>query len=165
MEQAIQKISFGGGCHWCTEAVFQFLKGVRYVEQGFVSSTGDHQDFSEAVIVHFNPDLISLNKLIEIHLYTHNSTSNHSMRNKYRSAVYTFDEDQEVSAREILYKMRSQFQKDLFTKVYPFGSFKPSAEKFHNYYHQNPKRPFCQTYIEPKLMVLSKHFSEEMKIV
>lgn len=165
MKQALHKIALGGGCHWCTEAVFQALKGVQNVEQGFVSSTGDNEVFSEAVIVHFDPELISLERLIEIHLYTHKSTSNHSMRTKYRSAVYTFEKDQEVSALEILRKLNFQFKEELVTKVYPFRSFKPSAEEFQNYYLQNPKKPFCQTYIDPKLKILSGRFSEEIKML
>ncbi|WP_343065456.1 peptide-methionine (S)-S-oxide reductase [Arenibacter arenosicollis] len=82
-----QKIAFGGGCHWCTEAVYQSLKGVEVVEQGFVASKGEESFFSEAVIVHYDPKSIALKDLILIHLYTHKSTSDHSMRNKYRSAI------------------------------------------------------------------------------
>ena len=89
-----QKIAFGGGCHWCTEAVFQSIKGVLKVEQGFVASTKKNSSFSEAVIVHFEDSKIALKTLIEIHLHTHKSTSNHSMRSKYRSAIYTFSEVQ-----------------------------------------------------------------------
>ena len=84
------KIGFGGGCHWCTEAVFQSLIGVEKVEQGFVASFNLHNELSEAVIVHFNHKRISLQTLIEIHLLTHSSTSDHAMRKKYRSAIYTF---------------------------------------------------------------------------
>ena len=60
------KIALGGGCHWCTEAVFQSLIGVHKVEQGFVASTDENTSFSEAVIVHFSPEAISLQTLIEI---------------------------------------------------------------------------------------------------
>jgi peptide-methionine (S)-S-oxide reductase len=161
----MHRIGLGGGCHWCTEAVFQALNGVQKVEQGFVSSTGKDTGFSEAVIVHYNPMVISRERLIEIHLYTHKSTSNHSMRTKYRSAIYVFDKDQEVSVLEILRKMNHRFEEKLVTKVYPFRSFKPSAVEFQNYYLQNPKKPFCQTYIDPKLKVLSSQFSEEIKIL
>ncbi|SDX82583.1 peptide-methionine (S)-S-oxide reductase [Flavobacterium degerlachei] len=77
------KIALGGGCHWCTEAVFQSLLGVVKVEQGYVASIGDNSSFSEGVIVYFNSEEISLKTLIEIHLHTHKSTSNHSMRSKY----------------------------------------------------------------------------------
>ena len=67
------KIALGGGCHWCTEAVFQSLKGVEKVNQGYVASTGENNWFSEAVIVHFNDEIITLKTLIEIHLHTHKS--------------------------------------------------------------------------------------------
>ena len=86
----LTKIAFGGGCHWCTEAVFQSLLGVSKVEQGFVASTGQHNSFSEAVIVHFNVEDITLKTLTEIHLNTHKRTSNHSMRTKYRSGCIRF---------------------------------------------------------------------------
>ena len=94
MKNDTAKIAFGGGCHWCTEAVFQQLKGVIRVEQGFVASVNEYQSFSEAVIVHFNPSIIPLKILVEIHLYTHKSTSNHSMRSKYRSAIYYFTDEE-----------------------------------------------------------------------
>jgi peptide-methionine (S)-S-oxide reductase len=59
----LQKIALGGGCHWCTEAVFQSIIGVEKVEQGFVASIDENNSFSEAVIVHFNSEVISLNTL------------------------------------------------------------------------------------------------------
>ena len=94
MKDVLKKIALGGGCHWCTEAVFQSLKGVVSVEQGYIASLVKHSAFSEGVIVHFNANIISLKTLIEIHLYTHKSTSNHSMREKYRSAIYVFSKSQ-----------------------------------------------------------------------
>ena len=80
MKSSLTKIAFGGGCHWCTEAVFQSLIGVEKVEQGYVSSTEGYPSFSEAVIVHFNPRCIRLSTLIGVHLLTHKSSSPHSMR-------------------------------------------------------------------------------------
>lgn len=76
------KIGLGGSCHWCTEAIFQSLIGVLKVEQGWISSEKGNTSFSEAVIVYFDDSIMSLNTLIEIHLYTHSCTSNHSMREK-----------------------------------------------------------------------------------
>ena len=108
--EVLQKIALGGGCHWCTEAVFQSLVGVSKVEQGFVSSTGDNTTFSEAVIVHFNSEDMSLGMLIEIHSHTHKSTSNHSMRTKYRSAVYVFSKAQKQEAKQILESLQNQFE-------------------------------------------------------
>lgn len=159
-----EKIAFGGGCHWCTEAVFQALKGVGKVEQGFVASTGENESFSEAVIVHFNADKISLETLIEIHLHTHKSTSNHSMRTKYRSAVYTFSLSQERASRQIIDDLQDEFQNKIITKVLPLKAFKPSAEAFQNYYKKNPNKPFCQTFINPKLKLLILNFSKDVDI-
>jgi len=162
MQHKISKIAFGGGCHWCTEAVFQSLKGVEKVEQGFVSSNGENEHFSEAVIVHFNSEDISLKILIEIHLHTHKSTSNHSMRTKYRSAVYTFLETQKVETKHIMRSLQKDFSNKIITQIIDFKSFKPSDEAYRNYYQKNPKKPFCETFINPKLRLLSSKFSKQV---
>ncbi|MDT0647618.1 peptide-methionine (S)-S-oxide reductase [Zunongwangia sp. F260] len=160
---ADSKIALGGGCHWCTEAVFQALKGVTKVEQGYVASTGEHSAFSEAVIVHFISEEIPLERLIEVHLYTHNSTSNHSMRSKYRSAIYYFNFSQKVEAEKALTTLQAYFSEKLITKVYPFGVFELSREEIRDYYIKNPEKPFCKTYIEPKLKLLLQQFSKELR--
>lgn len=159
MIQTPNRIVLGGGCHWCTEAVFQSLIGVSKVEQGFVASTGKNNAFSEAVIVHFNTEDIPLKTLIEIHLHTHKSTSNHSMRSKYRSAVYVFSEKQKLDSEQILKSFQNEFQNKLITQVLPFHSFKVSREQIQNYYYSNPEKPFCETFINPKLKILLSRFS------
>ncbi|TYB80381.1 peptide methionine sulfoxide reductase [Bizionia gelidisalsuginis] len=153
------KIAFGGGCHWCTEAVFQSLKGVTKVEQGFVASVGAETAFSEAVIVHFNPKVMPLNVLTEIHLLTHKSTSNHSMREKYRSAVYVFSEEYYQEVLLILATLQLQFNVPIITKTLFFAGFKPSKEKFKDYYYNDPEKPFCKAFITPKLQFLLKTFT------
>ncbi|MFD1616350.1 peptide-methionine (S)-S-oxide reductase [Gelatiniphilus marinus] len=152
-------IGFGGGCHWCTEAVFQSLKGVYKVEQGYIASFDENDAFSEAVIVHYNPNEIPLKVLIEIHLHTHMSASNHSMRYKYRSAVYTFAKSQEKESNHIIERLQKHFNGKLITAVLPFSRFKASREAIQNYYHKNPNKPFCETFINPKLKLLLKQFS------
>ena len=156
----MQRIAFGGGCHWCTEAIFQQLRGVSQVEQGWVSSAHPNATTSsEAVIVHFDPSIISLDTLTEIHLFTHNATSNHVLRKKYRSAIYIFSESQEKEAQNILTEKQKLFKKPLVTKIYPFGEFKLNDEKYLDYYKSNPEKPFCQVRIEPKLKVLLERYS------
>jgi peptide-methionine (S)-S-oxide reductase len=155
----LTKIAFGGGCHWCTEAVFQSLKGVEKVDQGWISSTEKNNAFSEAVIVHFNVQQIDLKTLIEIHLLTHKSTSNHSMRKKYRSAVYYFSQDQKKEVFKLIEKIQSNFENKIITKTLGFKGFKPSTEEFRNYYQTNPDKPFCKNYINPKLKLLINKFS------
>ena len=161
----MQRIAFGGGCHWCTEAIFQQLSGVSQVEQGWVSSTHlEATTPSEAVIVHFDSTYISLDILTEIHLFTHNATSNHSFREKYRSAVYTFSDIQEKEAQNILKQKQKLFNKPLVTKVYPFGEFKLNDKTYLNYYKSNPDKPFCQVRIEPKLQILFQKYHMYLNI-
>ncbi|WP_106147549.1 peptide-methionine (S)-S-oxide reductase [Flagellimonas meridianipacifica] len=156
---SIKKVGLGGGCHWCTEAVFSSLKDVIQVEQGFISSV-EESEFSEAVIVHFNEARISLKDLIEIHLYTHKSTSNHSMRNKYRSAIYVFNLEDFEKSNFILDELKKEFEEDLVTQVVHFKSFKPSEKQFKDYYYSDSEKPFCTTYIVPKLSLLMRKYGK-----
>jgi peptide-methionine (S)-S-oxide reductase len=160
MTSKLIKIAVGGGCHWCTEAVFQSLIGVKQVEQGYVASEGDAASFSEAVIVHFDPEMLPLSALVNIHLHTHKSTAAHSFRKKYRSAVYFFSEMQRTEIKAILQRLQSEFKKPLVTEALPFTTFKPSREQITQYYYKNPQKPFCEQYIHPKLTVLLRKFSE-----
>lgn len=145
------QLGFGGGCHWCTEAVFKAVKGVVAVKQGWIASTLPNNEFSEAVLVTFNSDVVSMADLIRIHLYTHSSTSEHSMRKKYRSAIYYFDLVQKKGIENYLEGFQSEFDAPVITKVLPFESFKISDETYQNYYEKNPEKPFCKLYIDPKL--------------
>jgi peptide-methionine (S)-S-oxide reductase len=153
------KIGFGGGCHWCTEAVFQSLKGIQQVEQGWIASQPPHNSFSEAVIVTYSPAVITLADLISVHLHTHASTSNHSMRHKYRSAVYWFVGEEAPTIKEIIADLQSHFNEPVITQVLPFVEFKLSLPEHLNYYHSNPEKPFCTVYIHPKLDLLKTKFT------
>ncbi|MGC1514621.1 MAG: peptide-methionine (S)-S-oxide reductase, partial [Maribacter sp.] len=148
---AIQKIGFGGGCHWCTEAVFLSLKGIVKVEQGFIAPKDNLAHFSEAVIIHFRESEISLKNLIAIHLHTHSSTSNHSMRATYRSAVYYIDAEQKRDSLVHIEELQSDFDRTIITQVIPFGAFQPSKEEFQNYYYKDTEKPFCENHISPKI--------------
>ncbi|MCM8570110.1 peptide-methionine (S)-S-oxide reductase [Gramella jeungdoensis] len=158
MLEELPKIGFGGGCHWCTEAVFQSIKGVGEVKQGYISTEKEKETFFEGVLVYFDPGSISLQKLIEIHLQTHQSTSNHSMRSKYLSAVYTFDPVQYAKVLDILASSQGKFEEQIITTAHMFGNFKASRPEIRNYYKTDPERPFCKLYIEPKLKILEDKF-------
>ncbi len=160
----LEKIALGGGCHWCTEAVFQSLRGVDRVEQGYVAATGADSWFSEGVIVHFDTEKLPLKVLLEVHLRTHKSTSAHSFRTKYRSAVYTFSAAQKRTTEELLNKLQGYFDRPLITRVLDFSEFKMSRESLHNYYLSDPHKPFCVNYITPKLKVLLKEFGNYFKV-
>lgn len=152
------KIGFGGGCHWCTEAVFSSLKGTHCVQQGFIKSHSPHDDYSEAVLLNYDEDQISLVKLIEIHLRTHASTASHSMREKYRSAIYIANHSMAKICGAHLNSLQSKFQNPLVTQILEIVHFKSSPASYIDYYASDPDKPFCTTYIEPKLELLRRDF-------
>ena len=158
------KIGLGGGCHWCTEGVFESLIGIKKVNQGWIASIENNADFSEAIEVYFDQTILSLQSAIEIHLHTHASTSNHSMRKKYRSAIYTYNEQQYKEVREILILLQNDFDEPIITQILPFHSFKSNKNELVNYFYQSPNRPFCQTYIHPKLKILLTRFKSHVDI-
>lgn len=118
--------------------------------------------WSEAVIVHYDPAVIELAILVEVHLRTHAATKRHSMRSKYRSAIYPFDEDQSQEAGALLRGLQRHFDEPLVTEVLPFRAFKASDDRFHDYYLTNPDRPFCKTYIDPKLAMIRRDFAAQV---
>ncbi len=158
-----QRIGLGGGCYWCTEAVFQNLRGVSDVAQGFIYSQPPHDKPSEGVLVDFDPAQISLTDLIEIHLRTHASSSQHSMRSKYRSAIYAMNARQENDAKAILRRLQQDSGNKLATRVLPIVGFESSDVKYHNYYAKNRSNQFCRRYIDPKLETLRCEYAHLFK--
>lgn len=156
-------IGLGGGCHWCTEAIFQSLQGVDKVSQGWINSSPPHHKYSEAVLVYFQPKIIDLKTLLTVHLYTHSSTSHHMLREKYRSAIYYFREESKQNVVELFKELQNEFNNKLVTMVLPFSSFKPNKPSYLNYYHNQPEKPFCKTYIDPKLLFIKQNFKKNIK--
>ncbi len=158
----IKKVGFGGGCHWCTEAYFQSLKGVEFVEQGWANSEFPEDSFSEAVIVHYNSESIPLEVLIAVHLHTHSSTKNHSLRKKYRSAVYVFD-GSVADYQKIILDNQKDFDDGIITTAILFNQFKLNTESQLDYYTKNKDSVFCQRYISPKLEMIQKKYGNYFK--
>jgi hypothetical protein len=120
--------------------VFESLLGIAYVNQGWIASSGDNPDFSEAVEVYFDPAVIPVSDLIEIYLHTYASRSNHSMRGKYRSAIYAYDDSQFKQAIDILNGLREDFDEALITQVYPIKSFRQNKLESFSCRHINGAR-------------------------
>lgn len=161
MADSEQRLGLGGGCHWCTEAVFQRVRGVDQVEQGWIAAQPPDDAWSEAVRLRYLPSAVSLDALLRVHLHTHSSTSAHAMRLKYRSAVYTTSSQQAEAVTEALRRLQGEFDAPLVTRVLPMVAFRPSDARYRDYYKQRPERPFCQTYIRPKLDTVDALLDEE----
>lgn len=161
--EAAQQIGFGGSCHWCTEAVFASLQGVSEVTQGWFRAGAPDDAYSEAVALIFDPQMIPLHVLTEIHLLTHSCTSQHSMRGKYRSAVYCFSDQQRIEVEAVLTALQRDFDEPLVTRALMQSGFRASPPHYQEYYQRDPLRPFCQTRIAPKLARLQLTHGKRMR--
>lgn len=160
LSQEMEEIGLGGSCHWCTEAIFLSLRGVAEVRQGWIAASDKPSSFSEAVVVRFDPSVIPLQTLISVHLHTHSSTSSHSMRSKYRSAVYTFDSEQQSLTMATIQALQQEFSDPIITEVVEFASFKLNKSEYLNYYYSDPDKPFCENIVNPKLLQLLRDFAQ-----
>ncbi len=129
----------------------------------FIRSDPPNDTYSEAVEVTFDTDEISLKSLISIHLATHASTSTHKMRNKYRSAIYVLNDRQRNDATKALLELSDEYDVQFVTSIILHQGFKVSDERFQNYYRRKPDKPFCKTYIDPKLVKFRQRFSQLIK--
>jgi peptide-methionine (S)-S-oxide reductase len=159
-------LGLGGGCHWCTEAIFSSLSGILDVQSGWLSSNPPADCFSEGIRLEVDENVISLKDIISIHVETHSSDSNHSKRHKYRSAIYVLNKKDKCRVLEIISQISEVIGKTTITQVLDLKEFKPQTEAHYvDYYYKQPEKPFCKTYINPKLKKLlklhGKHITED----
>ncbi|MCF6442505.1 peptide-methionine (S)-S-oxide reductase [Pseudoalteromonas luteoviolacea] len=157
------KLGLGGSCYWCTEAIFRSLIGVEKVEQGWINSFENNEWFSEGVYLAFDKNIITLADLVEIHLFSHSSASNHSKRDKYRSAIYCQSTEQQTEVKGVLSVLQKQFEQPIVTQALLLNEFKLSPEHYQDYFYTAPNRPFCQNIIAPKLRNLMEKFKSKVK--
>lgn len=148
---ANERVGVGGGCHWCTEAVFELLPGVSRVAQGYIRSLAPDEEFAEAVLLRYDRQRLSLQRLLEVHLHSHACSAPQARAGKYRSAIYVFDAEQAARVREGLAALRWQCESPPLTRVLLFAGFRRSPLARRHYYARDPGRPFCCRYIRPKL--------------
>ena len=156
MMQTLQ-LGFSGSCYWCMEAVFQSLDGVISAEQGWMSA-GSGKDRYEAVLVEYDPLTIPVHVLVGAHLHTHHATSNHPLRRRYPSAIYTYTESQRLVVLEAIARHQEDFAEPLVTGVEEAMSFVSCEDDKQGYYFNHPERPFCEGQIAPKLHILLSRF-------
>lgn len=172
--------TFGGGCFWCTEAIFQRLRGVANVVSGYTGGKREHPTYeqvstgatnhAEAVQITFDPNVISFDKLLEIFFATHDPTTLNQqgadIGTQYRSVVFYHNEKQKQKTENMIDSLNSshQFSNPIVTQVLPFESFY-DAESYHqNYYNDNKlKNPYCSLVIDPKVKKLLEEYKKDVK--
>ncbi len=175
----LQVATFGNGCFWCTEAVFQQLKGVIKVESGYMGGKVKNPTYrevcsgltghAEVIQIQYNPQEISFVELLEVFWATHDPTTLNRQGNdvgtQYRSVVFYHNEEQKTLAEQYKIKLdKSGAYKDpIVTEISSFSLFY-KAENYHqDYYNQHGEEPYCRYVIQPKMDKFQKVFKDKIK--
>lgn len=171
--------TIANGCFWCTEAIFQQLKGVESVKPGYTG--GKRQDPSyeqvstgvsghaEAIQIVFDPQVISFKTLLDVFWHTHNPTTLNKqgadIGTQYRSAIFYHDEKQKNVAKRSLadFKKEGLYDDPIVTEITKFDEFYEAEDYHKNYYKNNPDAAYCKVVIEPKLEKFWKKYKNLTK--
>ncbi len=171
--------TFAGGCFWCTEAVFERVKGVKDVVSGYAGGSVENPTYqqvcsgstghAESIQIVFDPGVISYADLLEIFWKTHDPTTlNQQGPDKgpqYRSAVFYHSDQQRETAEAYKRQLDESkaFSKPIVTEITPFTNFF-EAEAYHqDYFRLNRQQPYCSHYINPKIQKFSRMFRDKLK--
>lgn len=174
MQQAI----FGGGCFWCTEAVFLAVQGVQKVESGYAGGTAETANYhtvcdgntghAEVIRIDYDEKVIDFSNLLDIFFATHDPTTLNRQGNdigtQYRSVIFYLDENQRILAEQKVAQLTS-LGLNIVTEVSPAPIFYPAEIYHQNFYARNPTQGYCNAVIPPKLMKLKANFFHLMKHV
>ncbi|RTQ46034.1 peptide-methionine (S)-S-oxide reductase [Hymenobacter gummosus] len=171
--------TFGAGCFWCVEAVFQNLKGVEKVVSGYTGGRIANPTYkevcsgltghNEVIQITFDPQIISFEELLEIFWKTHDPTTLNRQGNdvgtQYRSGIYYHNEEQKRLAEAYKQKLNEAqaFDQPIVTEVLPAGPFYQAEDYHQNYYNQNSSQPYCQFVARPKVEKVKALFGEKLK--
>jgi len=175
----VEQATLGGGCFWCTEAIFLKLNGVEEVKSGYSGGKIKNPSYrevctgrtghAEVIQITFDPKIISFAEILEVFFATHDPTTLNRQGNdigtQYRSVIFYHNEEQKKIAEKVL----SLFEKDkvydnpVVTEITPFSNFYLAEDYHNNYFEQNPAQPYCQFVIAPKVEKFQKIFKEKLK--
>ena len=169
----------GGGCFWCTKAVFDDLKGVISVESGYSGGTVANPSYeqvctgrtghAEVVQVTFDSKVISYEDILRIFFTVHDPTTLNRQGNdvgtQYRSVIFYHNEDQKNSAEKILKEITAEnlFDDPLVTEISPFKEFYKAEEYHQEYFLNNPNQGYCRVIIAPKVAKFRSHYKDKLK--
>lgn len=170
---------FGNGCFWCTEAVFQQLKGVEKVTSGYSGGhvenptyeevCGKQTGHAEVLKIEFDPTKIRFEELLEVFWATHDPTTLNRQGNdvgpQYRSVIFYMSEEQKEQAEKYKEELDKSdaFDKPIVTAIEPYTNFYPAENYHQDYYKNHGSQPYCYFVIKPKMEKLKKVFSEKLK--
>lgn len=175
--KGLETATFGGGCFWCTEAIFLQLKGVVSVTSGYSGGALPNPTYqqvcsgqtghAEVIQVDYDPAVIGYEDLLRVHLYTHDPTTlNRQGADKgtqYRSVVFYEGEQQRSIAQRVIEDVQQDYPAPIVTELLPEATFYPAEAYHQDYYARHSQQPYCQAVIAPKLQKLRKLYAEGLK--
>jgi peptide-methionine (S)-S-oxide reductase len=167
-EKNLEKATFGAGCFWCVEAVFQRISGVTSVVPGYAGGTTEKPTYkevcsgttghAEVAQITFDPMKVSYEKLLAVFWQAHDPTTLNRQGNdvgtQYRSVIFYHDEKQKAAAEKSKREAQKEFASPIVTQIEPLTKFYVAEDYHHNYYNENKSQPYCQFVIKPKLTKL-----------
>lgn len=175
----LQTITLGGGCFWCTEAVYVRVRGVVDVESGYCNGQvqrpsyeqvcGGDTGHNEVVKLTFDSAQISLRQILEIFFAIHDPTTRNRQGNdvgtQYRSGIYFSTPEQEPVAREVMDQLAASgaFNPPIVTELLPLANYWPAEDYHQDYFEQNPNQGYCAFVVGPKVVKFEQHFAALMK--
>lgn len=176
---SVELATFGSGCFWCTEAVFQRVQGVKTVESGYSGGriknptyrevTSGRTGHAEVIQIAYDPEEITYDELLEIFWKTHDPTTLNrqgaDVGPQYRSVVFYHNDRQRELAEHYKKELGASgiFRDPIVTEITPYEAFYKAEDYHQNYYNQNPSQPYCSVVIAPKLEKFKAVFKEKLK--
>lgn len=175
----IKKTIIGGGCFWCTEAIFQELEGIIEVKSGYSGGSIKNPAYrevctgrtghAEVVEISYDDEKISLLNLLIIHLTTHDPTTKDRQGadrgTQYRSVIYYADDSEKVIIEQSIAEVQPVYDNPIVTEVSAVEPFYMAEPEHQNYYKNNSEAGYCQAVINPKLNKFRKLYSSHLKTV
>ncbi len=175
----LETATFGGGCFWCTEAIYERVEGVHSVVSGYAGGTVKNPTYeqvctgttghAEATEITYDPKVVSYDDLLEIFFKTHDPTSLNrqgaDVGTQYRSVIFYHNEDQKKKAEYYKAELDKSgaWDKPIVTEIVPFTNFYPAENYHQDYYAKNPNQGYCAYVIGPKVEKFEKVFKNKLK--
>ncbi|WP_405564714.1 peptide-methionine (S)-S-oxide reductase MsrA [Polaribacter sp. Asnod6-C07] len=179
MNKNLQIATIGGGCFWCTEAVFQEVKGIEEVVSGYSGGNAPGKPtyreicsgltgHAEVIQITFNANVISYQDILVIFMTTHDPTTLNRQGadrgTQYRSVIYYHNDNQQKIAKEVLEQIQPYYNDKIVTEISALDIFYNAEQEHQNYYRDNKRQGYCTFVIEPKLSKLRKLHADKLKL-
>jgi peptide-methionine (S)-S-oxide reductase len=176
-QPATEVAILGGGCFWCTEAVYLEVRGVTRVESGYMGGTAANPTYeqvcagttghAEVVRLEFDPNVIGYRDILEIFFTIHDPTTLNRQGNdvgtQYRSVIFTTSPEQEATARKVIAEMAAVWDGPIVTQIVPEETWYRAEDYHQNYFAQHPLQGYCAFVVAPKVAKFRKTFADRMK--